>query len=86
MLARLTAVAAVAAGVILAPVAFGGFDAERLDLIADSRGPDRSVADPASTDDENDRDDDDAGDDEDGLVDDYLGDDDPGDDDAGGDD
>jgi hypothetical protein len=76
LLARLTAVAAIAAGVILAPVAFGGLDADRLDHISDSRGLDQPSAGLAFTGGENDRDDDDVGDDEDGLDDHRGGDDD----------
>jgi hypothetical protein len=83
VLARLSAVAAVAAGVILAPVVFGGFDAERLDPVSDSRGTGQISAGHAFTDGENDRNDDDVGDDEDGFDDDRLGDD---DDDLGDDD
>jgi len=99
ILARLTAVAAVAAVLILAPVVGSALDGQGLDLISDSRSPNRTAAgvnhgamedgdddegDDEDGIDEDDEGDDDAGDDEDGIDEDDE--DDEGDDDAGDDD
>lgn len=85
--ARLTAVAAVAAVVALAPVALAQFEALRPDVISDGGRPDQtttSVIASASADVETDGDADDIGDDEDGIdEDDDVDADDVGDDDHG---
>jgi hypothetical protein len=86
--ARLTAIAAVAAVLILAPVVGAGLDGQRLHLISDSRSPNQTAAgvnvtasedgeDEGDEDDEGDDDlGDDEGDDEDGIDEDDEGDDD----------